>query len=328
MKTATLFLSLLLAGAGLLAAMPERPMPTVLGGAMILDNEQLVEGEIRREGDQVIIRRGASETSIPSKRVVEIVADRKAALQSMRERSNRRDPDERLRLIRWCLANDLRAEALEEAEDLLKSRPGDAKFGEFVAGLRQLGPSTRVAPLPSKASSNKVIEVEPLDYNPESFGTFVSRVEPILMNVCIGCHNNDKGGKFSLVRSDDDSRNAALHNLSMTLKQLNRANPAESAFLLKSISPHGTAVRPPLRDRQHPAYVNLEAWVNLAVVPEGGEPVPVKPMTEPKVEPKKPPSATGFGELSKSKPLPVPQTEAKDPFDPAIFNGTIQPRKK
>jgi hypothetical protein len=307
---------------------PDRAAPSVQGGALILDNEQLVEGEIRREGDQVIIRRGRSEISIPSKRVVEIVADRQAALQLMRERSNRRDPDERLRLIRWCLANDLRAEALGEAEDLLKSRPEDAKFREFVAGLRQLGPTPHVAPSSAKTSSNKVVEVDPLDYNPESFGMFVSRVQPILMNVCIGCHNNDKAGKFSLVRSDDSSRNAALHNLAMTVKQLNRANPAESAFLLKSISVHGTAVRPPLRDRQHPAYANLEAWVNLAVVPEDGEPLPVKPMIEVKVEPKKPPSTPGFGETSKSKPLPVPQTEAKDPFDPAIFNGTIQPEKK
>jgi hypothetical protein len=329
MKTAILSLLCCLAGASLLAVMPERPSSPSTGGALILDNDQLIEGEIRREGAQVIIRRGKSETAIPAKRVIEIVADRKAAVQAMRESSNRRDPDERFRLIRWCLENNLRTEALQEAEDLLKSRPDDRRLKDLIAGLRELGPGAQTASKPSPtADSGKVIDVDALDYNPESFGMFVSRVQPILMNVCIGCHSGDKGGTFTLVRSDDNSRNAALRNLSTTLKHLNRANPDESAFLMKSITAHGTAIRPPLRDRQHPAYQNLEAWVNLAVIPDDGGQEPIKPVIEPNIVPKKSSTATGFGEASKSKPLPEPQTEAKDPFDPAIFNGTIQPKKR
>lgn len=328
MKTTILSLACALAAAALLAAQTD-PSSPALGGAIILDNDQLIEGEIRRDGNLVIIRRGASEASIPAERVVEIVADRKAAVQVMRERSNRRDPDERMRLIRWCLENNLRTEALAEAETLLKSRPDDRKLKDFVAGLRELGPAKLPATAPpSRTSSSKVAEVEPLDYNPDSYGTFVSRVQPILMNVCLGCHNSEKGGSFRLLRADDGNRNAALHNLAMALKHVSRANPAESSFLLKSISAHGTALRPPLRDRQHPAYENLETWVHLAVTPQGEEPAPSKPIVEPKVEPKKSPTTNAFGETSQSKPLPVPQTEAKDPFDPAIFNGTIQPKKR
>jgi hypothetical protein len=328
MKTAILTFACALAATTLLPARSDHPLPRSLGGAIILDNEQLIEGEIRRDGDLIIIRRGASEASIPAKRVVEIVADRKAAVQVMRERSNRRDPDERMRLIRWCLENNLRTEALAEAEALLKSRPDDRKLKDFVMGLRELGPAKQPASEPpSNGAINKVVEVEPLDYNPESYGTFVSRVQPILMNVCLGCHNSEKGGSFRLIRADDGNRNAALHNLAMAVKHVNRANPAESSFLLKSISAHGTALRPPLRDRQHPAYEYLDTWVRLAVTPEGEEPAPSKPIVEPKVEPKKSPTTNAFGETSQSKPLPVPQTEAKDPFDPAIFNGTIQPKK-
>ncbi len=326
MKTAVFSFAGLVAGACLIAAMPNHRPPA--GGALILDNDQMIEGEIRREGDRVIIRRGSSETDLPAARVVEIVADRKAAVRVMRERSNGRDPDERVRLVRWCLENGLRDEALEEAENLLASWPNDARLKDIAAGLRQIGPTTRVMPAtPPQMDSGKVIDVEPPVYNPESFGMFVSKVQPILMNLCISCHGGEKGGSFSLVRADQSDRSAAVHNLSVALKHLNRSKPQESPFLLKSIAAHGNAVRPPLRDRQHPAFANLETWVNLAIVPEDAEPTPAKAVVEPKVKPKSPSPSTRFGELSKSKPLPEPQTEAKDAFDPAIFNGTIQPKK-
>jgi hypothetical protein len=52
------------------------------------------------------------------------------------------------------------------------------------------------------------------------------------------------------------------------------------------------------------------------------------PKAEPKhPDPKKPEPTIKFGETSTSQAKPEPQTEAKDPFDPAIFNGTIQPKK-
>ena len=35
-----------------------------------------------------------------------------------------------------------------------------------------------------------------------------------------------------------------------------------------------------------------------------------------------------FGEVSTSKPIPETKTEPDDPFDPAIFNGEIQPKKE
>lgn len=327
MKTSILTFAVGLIGACLLADMPTRPQATALGGAILLDNDELIEGAIYREGDRVIVRRGASETAIPAKRVVEIVADRKAAVQAMRVRSNPRDPDERYRLIRWCMANGLRAEALEEAEAFLRIRPDDSNLKGLVDGLRDLGPAQTNNPTLPKKNPGKVIEVDPQDYNPESFGMFASKVQPILMNLCIGCHANDKGGTYHLLRGEIGDRKTAIHNLTATLKFVNRRNLAESPFLLRSITAHGGAVRPPLRDREHPAYSNLETWVLSAVDPEENEPLPVEANVEKKKDAKSNGPTTHFGETSKSKPLPVEQTEAKDPFDPAIFNGTIRPKK-
>src|SRR5258708_14198326 len=151
MKTGLLLLGSL-AMACILAAMPERAKSARLGGAIILDNNQLIEGDIRREGKFIIVRRGDSETELPATRVVEVLADRKAAVNLMRERSNRHDPDERMRLVRWCLENGLRPEALDEAEDFLKSRPADAKLKSFVADLRQLPQTTIVSVSPPKVA--------------------------------------------------------------------------------------------------------------------------------------------------------------------------------
>lgn len=330
MKTAAISFAFTLVGAWLLAADPIGSPSANKGNALLLDNDQLIEGEIRRDGNRVIIQRGDSETVIPASRVVEILADRKAAVQVMRERSNRRDPDERLRLIRWCMENNLRDEAIAETEDLLKFRPDDAKLKDLLLALRQLPQVTNsVRTIPPKTPLDKVVDVAAPDYNPEAFAMFASRVQPILMNVCIGCHGSGKGGNYSLVRSDEGgSRNAAIVNLAATLKHINRLNPSESPFLVKSVSAHGNASKPPLRDRAHPAYSNLEAWVASAVGPEVEESPALKPIDVEKPQPKVSTPIVHFGETSQSKPRPEPQTEAKDPFDPAIFNGTIQPKKK
>src|SRR5258708_1155517 len=90
-------------------AYPEAP-PTA-EKVLLLDNDLLIEGDIRRVGNDYRIRKGTGETIIPASRVVEVVADRRQAFKVMRERSNPRDLDERMRLIRWALEQGLRDEA-------------------------------------------------------------------------------------------------------------------------------------------------------------------------------------------------------------------------
>jgi hypothetical protein len=320
-----------MAGVAILAAAPVAPPAgPVVGRILVLDNDKLIEGEIRRAGEAYSIRRNGGETIVPAGRVVDVVANRKDALRSVRERANLRDPDERLRLVRWCLENGLRDEALVEAEELVKFRP-DARTRDLVAGLREMRispPKPAVAPPPATAP-DRVVEVEPPDYNREAYPGFVSKVQPILMNTCASCHVGGQGGNFTLVRVTDGGRKATLVNLAAVLRQIDRKDPAASPLLVKAVTPHGKATRAPLHDHQSPAYQNLEAWVSQAVIlDELPAPSLATPKLEggPKPEPKKGP-ATRFGETSTSQAKPEPQTEAKDPFDPAIFNGTIQPKQ-
>jgi hypothetical protein len=344
MRSTILSLLACLVGAGLAAG-------GSAGNVLILDNELLIEGDIRQEGDHYVVRRGMGETIIPAGKVIELVVDRKQAYRVMSDRCNRHDYDDRVRLVSWCARNDLRDEALAEAELLLKFRPADEKVQRLVDGLRVVKAAPApVPPAPAAALADKVIQVESPEYNRESFGMFVANVQPILMNVCVGCHTAGKGGDFTLTSVIGGSTpKATFFNLTSTLKQLKRADLANSPLLVKAVAAHGQSVHPPLRDQQAPAYQNLEAWVRMAVVEEPAQQqAPVTTAKPDVVGEAKPAVSTSFGETSvkrdvaadvkpapkmvfgetsKSQARPEPQTEPKDPFDPAIFNGTIQPKK-
>src|SRR5271166_1720836 len=77
--------------------------PPGIGKFLILDDDQLIDGDIRRDGENYCISKGGGVTVVPGKRVIGLVATRQQALDLVRARSNPRDWDERLRLIRWCM---------------------------------------------------------------------------------------------------------------------------------------------------------------------------------------------------------------------------------
>src|SRR4051794_1550637 len=92
---------------------------------VILDNENLIEGEVTRLANGYQIRRQVGgDMTLPTGRVKAVVANRQEAFAFVAERANLRDADERLRLARWCSANGLPTEALSEARTAVKMRPG------------------------------------------------------------------------------------------------------------------------------------------------------------------------------------------------------------
>jgi len=195
----------------------------------------------------------------------------------------------------------------------------------MLYGLREIKTTAPVVPLKVTPSPLPVVEVEPVALNREAFGMFVSKVQPILMNLCVRCHATNESGSFHLNRViGGGDRQSALLNLSAVMKQLKRDDRASSPFLLQAVTAHGKMPQPAIRDRQAPAYLNLEAWVMTALPEEEPKPVEPKGFEEPKLKEK---SVTIFGETSTSQAKPEPQTAPKDPFDPAIFNGTIEPKK-
>jgi hypothetical protein len=328
--------------AGVVAAGPPAPNRVV-----VLDNENLIEGEVTRVDDGYEIHRPVGgDMTLPAKRVLAVVADRKAAFAVVAERANRRDADERLRLAKWCSNNGLMEEALSEAQTAARMRPGFTAAEQLVRSLQSMPQATPATPDPAVVraraetpAKETVTDVPAIDYNSESFPLFASKVNAVLMNACATCHARDDAKAFRLNRLG--GRTGATKNLMAALPHVNPANPAASPILVKAVTAHGSAAEAPFKTRSHPAYQTLETWVRVARAPEG-TPLPEAPLFLPAaIEPRKlpdlgpetrgpvvPAAAKGdaFGQDSKSLPRPDP-TRPKDEFDPAIFNGQAKTKK-
>jgi hypothetical protein len=321
-----------LLGAAVAAADPPARTQVV-----VLDNENVLEGEVTHvEGGYRVRRPSGSDVTLPARRVLAVVADRKAALGVVAERANLRDADERLRLAHWCAANGLPEEALAEAKTAARMRPGFRGAEQYVLSLEALAKVAPPSPKPEVVQARAdvpakeaVTDVPAIEYNSESFPLYASRVNAILLNACAGCHAKDDVKAFRLTRTG--GRSALTKNLMSALAQVDAADPAASPLLKKALAPHGTASDPPFKTRGHPAYQTLEVWARFARAPEGTPP-PDGPLPLPTPpEPRKLPElgegkaeakgSEAFGQESTSAPPKPPRAPGDDPFDPAIFNA-------
>src|SRR5262245_40309180 len=333
-------LACVLVGAGIAAAEPPAKSRVV-----VLDNENLLEGEVTQTDAGYEIKRPVGgDVTLPARRVLAVVADRKAAFAVVAERANRRDADERLRLAKWCLSYSLLDEALAETQAAVRMRDRFTAAEQMLRSLESMASLKAATPDPAPtriepAAKDTVTDVPAVEYNSESYPLFASKVNAILMNVCASCHAREDVKTFRLTRLG--GRSGMTKNLMAALGQINPAEPAASPLLVRATTPHGSATAPPFKTKSHPAYRNLETWARIARAPEGtsapeesfaaghpseprkqADPIPDKP-TAPM------PAASGdsFGQESKSTPPKPVKTQADDEFDPAIFNGEVKPKK-
>lgn len=346
-----LSLTVLAVGGGRTADAPS-PAPSS-GKVLVLDNERTLEGDIDRVGDRYRIRRSVGVTWVEASRVLRLCASAEEAYAFLRDRSNPQDPDERLRLARWCHLNGLRDQAAAEAQAAVELRPDHAEGRRLLQHLEE---ATRPTPAPSGASpADKVGEARAandgpgLELNAEALSQFARRVQPILMNTCASCHAAGKGGTFELRRCYEVGLTspALRHNASAVLAQLNPRQPELSPLLLKAVSAHGASGQAPLRGRQAVAFQTLENWVKLTV---SGNPqlrdrfalAPAAPDAPPAKENPPPPSVKTAkpreptapaavtppppAQADVAKPTTPPEpTGPVDEFDPAIFNRQMHP---
>ena len=339
----------LVVGAAVASADTPAPIRVV-----VLDNENLIEGEVTRLPNGFKIWRQVSgEMTLPTSRVLTVVADRKEAFAFVCERANLRDADERLRLARWCSANGMPTEALTEAKTAARMRPGFNAAERYVQTLEAMAkvPVADPAVVPAKAevpARDKVTDVPTIDYNSESFPLFASKVNTLLVNACGNCHARDDVKAFRLTKTG--GRAGMSKNLMAALAQINPTDAGASPILLKSVTPHGSAAEAPFKTRAHPAYQTLETWARFARESEGTPapdyPLPIREVAEPRKLPElpgdkpgsvfpaapktvaPPPPGDVFGQESKTVPPRPTKTVADDPFDPAIFNGDVKPETK
>jgi hypothetical protein len=234
------------------------------GHVLLLPSERGMEGDIEKIGDQYRVRRGASEVWLPAAKAVVLCADWDDAYTFMKKRANLGDPDERLRLSRWCQLNNLRGHALTEAKAALELRPAHEETRRLVTLL------TRSAEAAASNSSKKALPpartlavVPPkAEVSADAFAVFATRIQPILMNTCVQCHGGSRGGAFQLIHTESGQRASTQANLAAVLEQVNFVNPPMSPLLIKAVSRHGNANGAPIKDRQAVPFKALQAWID------------------------------------------------------------------
>jgi hypothetical protein len=298
----------LLGGAQLVAPPPTPPT----GKVLVLDNEHTLEGDIDLVGQQYRIRRTIGETFVPASRVLIVCASMEEAFRFLRGRCNLHDPDERLKLAEWCRVRGLRDLALEEAKAAVALRPEHTPSQRLVQILTAMQ-ATQTAP--GTPGHPPVVEPAPLpslDLSAEAMTQFTTRVQPILMNACAGCHATGKGGVFKLTRTYESSlapQRTTITNAAAVLAQVNLEQPSSSPLLTKAINLHGTMTAAPFRDKQAPAYRALEEWVRAASATHPAPPPrEVGPGTQaPAPAPSAPPAGFAADRGNELPPLPGEQ---------------------
>jgi hypothetical protein len=337
-----------LCAAAFAAPIAVRAAEPAAGKVLLIDYDRVIEGQIERVGDRFRILQHGGQMLIPATATTLLLPDRESAFQLVKSRAKLTDPLERVRLARWCVANQLMTHAVREAEAALAIAPDDRSLKRFVEQVKTqaelaappsvTGPTTLAKPgAPEPAESEPAVDV-----NPESFSVFVTKVQPLLMNACASCHCSERGGAFKLTRTESNygDRRATQVNLAAASAFLNRDQPSASPILSRAVSIHGDSARPPLRDRQAPAYKHLEEWARLATgkpfapaltaspaslpgeIVAGAQPLHPEPSAKDK-EPKDSPPVVVPAKAT--EPAPSPKTEPSDPFDPVQFN---QPKEK
>jgi hypothetical protein len=323
----------------------DAPSEHAKGQVLLLRTQRILEGEIEHVEDQYRVKRpGGGETWIRAELVQRVCSSRESAYDYLRSQANLDDPDERLRLAKWCQVNNLREQAIAELRVAVAMRPEHAESRRLLnswleAVLTSPAPTPdttdRPAPAPTKttpalAHTSATPEVE---LNAELIGQFVRKVQPILMNTCFRCHGVGRGNPFELSRITGDglaSRRSSLQNLSAVLAQIKPEKPQASPLLVMAVSVHGGATQPPIRKRELPAYRCLEEWVQQAAAdrsPSLPRTATTQAPAESPIHPE-PPAAKPI-----VQPAP-PQSDDKAPaqpvdeFDPVIFNRQMHPEKK
>ena len=257
-----------LCAAGVLPAEPAPAAPQ--GRVLLLENGRALEGDIRAERGGYCVKRTTGEIWLPEDKVVALCATWDKALAFMRSQANLNDPDEHLRLARWCQAYGLRTGALAEANAALKIRPSHVAAKQLVEVLKRqpAATETKQGTPPQRVEQEKPARVAPaIDLSTESLGMFASRVQPVLMNTCASCHAASKTATFKLLRpsgSNQASRRATQQNMAVVLAQIDPARPGASPLLLCAVTDHGKAGQAPLK-AQSPPYRILQEWIQLTL---------------------------------------------------------------
>jgi len=112
-------------------ANPGSPSPSVL----LLTNGRTLVGQITEEKDRYVLRQNGGTIPIPRAQVERAFGSLPEVYRHKREQIPEGDPDERLKLGRWCLSHGLPGEAREEMQAVVALSPGSREAKAMLISI-------------------------------------------------------------------------------------------------------------------------------------------------------------------------------------------------
>jgi len=311
---------------------PSAPVASPTHTVLLLSNGRILQGAITEEGADYVVRQSGGPIRVRK-------ADAERAFGSMadlyrhkRAETNERDPDERLKLARWCMSQDMPAEAKEELRAVVALSPSSANAKAMLskmeaaesraaarpkddalvqASAEVVEPADRQAPAEMDAAAVRrarremglsgipVIFDLPPTVAVKRADEFARAVHPVLQMTCAKCHNEQHAGQFQLVevkRRKEMSVNVLRANLDATLRFIDPENPAKSELLSSALVPHGNGAnkRPIFGGSNDPRFQVIATWVNkLRPTPAPGK--GTEGVVQTRFGPKDTPGGSPFG---------------------------------
>lgn len=290
------------------AGAPAAASPTV----HLLSHGRVLKGALSEyDADTYSIRQKLGSFRFAKTDLVRSFADMESLYAFRREQFPANDPDEHMKLARWCLSEKLLGQTRRELSDVLVIEPNHAEARAMLEKLdleverdRARDPEVRVAsaapadlaptsPEPARtldpiaqqsARRDLGISDVPVIFNlpsqlavkrAQEFGYYV---HPILQQKCARCHNEKYDGKFRMIQvfGKRGLKGDVLRvNLDATLQLIDPDSPEKSELLTGALMPHKSMKRSVMVGQNDPEYRILATWVQR--VTAGNPPISTKP---------------------------------------------------
>ena len=258
--------------------MPDEPSAGT-EGVLVMRTGTIVTGKIQRSGKIYAVQGPNGSWSVPEDLVKLRCSSITEAYEKLRESAKKvGDANAQITLARWCLANHLEKEAVQELKDALILEPDreDAKrlLRNAEESLKPAKPSA--SPISKDDSPPRTVRLAAASnedavtlggLSRDQALQFSRRIQPLLLNNCTaaGCHGRDAKTSFRLYKTTpgrDSNRYVAERNLAEILECIDTKRPKSSPLLTVPRGKHNRRGKPvfsgPRGDEQ---FAELERWV-------------------------------------------------------------------
>lgn len=254
--------------------------------ALLLSSGKVVRGEIIfvKAADAYCLKGSGGPVPYPNSMVLKAGASVEELYRFQVGRLPGGDPDERIKLAKWCLTEKLIPQAREQLEVVKEMCPDDREVQRMLFNLA----TTEKPEMDSEVRRTSVEVPAPLDPTvlksrkryggglPQIFdlppaqavkraNEFAQYVQPVLQQNCVKCHNEKYQGNFQLIemrtpreKSNTDNLRA---NLDATLNLVNQDDPSRSELLSAGLVPHGGRRNAIFRGPNDQGYMILVTWI-------------------------------------------------------------------